>query len=169
MVTAELHSLLGRLLDQAHVLAPADLVPLLRRDLQELGFTEVTVYLVDGHQRRLVPLASSDAATIGIDGTLGGRVYQTAVSARTGAEPERLWLPIRDGVERLGVLMLARASFDDELMEACAQLAGLVALLLLSKNEVTDDFHLTRRSREMALGAEIRWSSLPPLSFSCDR
>jgi serine phosphatase RsbU (regulator of sigma subunit) len=65
--------------------------------------------------------------------------------------------------------MLARASFDDELAAACEPLAALVALLLLSKNEFTDEFLLTRRSRPMALGAEIRWGSLPPLSFSCPR
>ncbi len=169
MVTGDLLALLGRLLDEAHVLAPGDLVPLLRRELDALEFTEVVVYVVDHEQRRLVPVPPAEVEAIGIDTTLGGRVYQTSSSARAGSEPERLWLPIRDGVERLGVLMLARASFDDELAAACEPLAALVALLLLSKNEFTDEFLLTRRSRPMALGAEIRWGSLPPLSFSCPR
>ena len=169
MVTGDLLALLGRLLDEAHVLAPGDLVPLLRRELDALEFTEVVVYVVDHEQRRLVPVPPAEVEAIGLDTTLGGRVYQTSSSARAGSEPERLWLPIRDGVERLGVLMLARASFDDELAAACEPLAALVALLLLSKNEFTDEFLLTRRSRPMALGAEIRWGSLPPLSFSCPR
>ena len=109
MVTGDLLALLGRLLDEAHVLAPGDLVPLLRRELDALEFTEVVVYVVDHEQRRLVPVPPAEVEAIGIDTTLGGRVYQTSSSARAGSEPERLWLPIRDGVERLGVLMLARA------------------------------------------------------------
>jgi serine phosphatase RsbU (regulator of sigma subunit) len=63
--------------------------------------------------------------------------------------------------------MLERFAFDDELVAACTQLAALVAQLLLSKNQLTDEFVVARRSQEMALGAEIRWASLPPLSFSC--
>jgi serine phosphatase RsbU (regulator of sigma subunit) len=62
--------------------------------------------------------------------------------------------------------MLGRSAFDDDLVAACTQLAALVAQLLLSKNQLTDEFVVARRSREMTLGAEIRWASLPPLSFS---
>lgn len=168
-MTTEVHALLGGLLDEAHMLAPSDLVPLLQRRLQALAFTEVVVYVVDHEQRRLVPLPPTEANVIGIDATLGGRVYQTMSTAMAGTDPVRLWLVIRDGVDRLGVLMLERFAYDDELVEACTQLAALVAQLLLSKNQLTDEFVVARRSREMALGAEIRWTSLPPLSFSCDR
>jgi serine phosphatase RsbU (regulator of sigma subunit) len=167
--TAAVQALLGRLLDEAHVIAPDDLLPLLQRELEALEFSEVVVYLVDHEQRGLVPLPPSKGEAIGIEGSLAGRVYQTASTALAGAEPVRLWQVIRDGVDRLGVLMLARASFDDDLVAACRQLAALVAQLLLSKNQLTDEFVVARRSREMALGAEIRWGSLPPLSFSCER
>jgi serine phosphatase RsbU (regulator of sigma subunit) len=168
MVTAAMHALLGRLLDEAHVLAPADLLPLLQRELEALEFTDVVVYLVDHEQRSLVALPPSKAEPIGIDGSLGGRVYQSASSALVGTDPVRLWLPIRDGVDRLGVLLLARTAFDDDLVAACHQLAALVAQLLLSKNQLTDDFVVARRRRDMTLGAEIRWGSLPPLTFSSE-
>ena len=153
MVTAEMHALLGRLLDEAHMLAPNDLVPLLQDELQALAFTDVVVYVVDHSQRRLVPLPPTEAKTIAIDATLGGRVYQTTASALAGTDPVRLWLLIRDGVDRLGVLMLERFAFDDELVAACTQLAALVAQLLLSKNQLTDEFVVARRSQEMALPA----------------
>src|SRR3954468_22367174 len=169
MATAEVQSLLGRLLDEAHMLAPKDLVPLLQRDLRKLAFTDVVVYVVDHEQRCLVPIPPTEAKGIAIDATVGGRVYQTASTALAGTDPVRLWLVIRDGVDRLGVLMLERFAFDDELVAACTQLAALVAQLLLSKNHLTDEFVVARRSRDMALGAEIRWASLPPLSFSCGR
>src|SRR4051812_27631508 len=150
MMTAEMHALLGRLLDEAHMLAPNDLVPLLQRELHALAFTEVVVYVVDHEQRRLVPAPPTEAEAIDIDATLGGRVYQTASTALVGKDPLRLWVLIRDGVDRLGVLMLERFAFDDELVAACTQLAALVAQLLLSKNQLTDEFVVARRSREMA-------------------
>jgi serine phosphatase RsbU (regulator of sigma subunit) len=170
MLVERLNALLGRLLDESHELVPSDLVPFLTRELDALDFVDVAVYVADHEQRVLVPLPPAIGRTrLGIDSTLAGRVYQAAMSARTGSAPELLWMPIRDGVDRLGVMLLARSSFDDELAGACEQLTALVAQLLVSKNQFTDDFHVARRGRAMTLEAELRWSLLPPLSFSCDR
>jgi len=170
MPVEAMQALLGRLLEDSHEMAPDDLVPLLTRELDPLGFVDVAVYVADHEQRVLVPLPPIDGRDpLGIDSTLAGRVYQGGATARTGSDPERLWVPIRDGVDRLGVFMLARSSFPDELVRPCEHLTALVAQLLVSKNQFTDDFHLARRGRDMTLGAEVRWSLLPPLSFSCAR
>jgi serine phosphatase RsbU (regulator of sigma subunit) len=169
-MTATIQSRLARLLDQAHDLAPSDLVPAVARELEPLGFTAVVVYVANHEQRALVPLPPFDELeSLGIDSTLAGRVYQRAELAVAGPGADRLWLPIRDGVDRLGVLQLDHPTFDDELVAACKDLAALVAQLLVSKNQLTDDFIMARRSRDMTLGAEMRWTSLPPLSFSCSR
>ena len=170
-MTAAIQARLGRLLDESHELAPGDLVPFLARELEPLGFTAVVVYIANHEQRALVPLAPFDQyESLGIDSTLAGRVYQSATPALVETRSDRLWLPIRDGVDRIGVLQLDHPSFDDGdegMVAACKQIAALVAQLVVSKNQLTDDFVIARRSREMTLGAEIRWTSLPPLSFSC--
>jgi hypothetical protein len=45
----------------------------------------------------------------------------------------RLWLPLLDGAERLGVLGLTLPSVDDVLRERCSWLATLVAEMILSR------------------------------------
>ncbi len=165
-----MHALLGRLLDESHELAPREIGPLLERELGALGFADVGIFLADHEQRKLVPIAPwSDREPHRIDSTLPGRVYQAARSAKVGATPERLWVPIRDGVDRLGVLLFARSTIAEDLVRACEQLAALVAQFLVSKNQFTDEFEIARRvDHDMSLGAEVCWSLLP-LSFSCDR
>ena len=135
-VTA-MHALLGRLLDESHELTPREIGPLLERELGALGFADVGIFLADHEQRKLVPIAPwSDREPHRIDSTLPGRVYQAARSAKVGATPERLWVPIRDGVDRLGVLLFARSTIAEDLVRACEQLAALVAQFLVSKNQI---------------------------------
>jgi serine phosphatase RsbU (regulator of sigma subunit) len=86
----------------------------------------------------------------------------------TGTAPERLWLPMRDGVDRLGVLALSGEHFDEETITRCREIATVVAQLLISKSQFTDRNAVMRRSRAMTLGAEFRWELLPPISFSCE-
>ena len=73
---------------------------------------------------------------------------------------------MRDGIDRLGVLLLVHPSWDDDLIGACEALAALIAGLLISKGKFTDDFVRANRLRPPSLGAELCWSLLPPLSFS---
>src|SRR5205814_863075 len=86
------------------------------------------------------------------------------------SDGERLWVPIRDGVERVGVLLLAADSFDDALVEGCRLVATLLAQLLVSKLQYGDSLQRAqRRGHEMSLAAEVRWMILPPLSFATGR
>ncbi len=64
------------------------------------------VYLVDYDQRRLVPLVEPglpDLPNLEVDATLAGRAFRLVepLSANVDGQ-QRLWVPLLDGVERLG-------------------------------------------------------------------
>ena len=46
---------------------------------------------------------------------------------------------------------------------------SITAALVVSKSSYGDNLVLTRRLRDMDLAAEMRWSMLPPLTFTNDR
>lgn len=168
-VAVAVESLVARLLREEHELAPLEVRPLLTREVMDLGFDELGVYMVDPEQRVLVPMPPNDGDDpIGIDSTLPGRVYQRAVVVRETADASRVWFPVRDGIDRLGAMMLAHPSWDDELVAACESLAAVVAGFMVSKGQYTDDFTCALRTQPMTLGAELCWSLLPPLSFATE-
>jgi serine phosphatase RsbU (regulator of sigma subunit) len=163
--------LLGPLLEASHELAPADVPRFLERALRDCGLDEAVIYLVDHEQRMLVPLPPHEQRqALDIDSAPAGRAYQTETPVETEADGgHHVWLPMRDGVDRVGILAVQVAETDDALLTACRHIATLAAELLISKGQFTDRFQASQRSRTMLLGAELRWDALPPISFSTDR
>lgn len=164
-------ALLGHLLDASHDLAPDELVAAVTRAAQTLDAEDVAVYLVDYEQTVLVPLpGTADRTPLVIDTTLAGRAFTAIVVQEADAESgRRLWLPLLDGAERLGILGLTLPSVDDALRAQCSWLATLVAELLMTKGQYTDSYFLTRRRQSMGLAAEMQWQLLPPLTFVTPR
>jgi hypothetical protein len=164
-------ALLGHLLDASHDLAPDELVAAVTRAAQTLDAEDVAVYLVDYEQTVLVPLpGTADRTPLVIDTTLAGRAFTAIVVQEADAESgRRLWLPLLDGAERLGILGLTLPSVDDTLRAQCSWLATLVAELLMTKGQYTDSYFLTRRRQSMDLAAEMQWQLLPPLTFVTPR
>jgi Stage II sporulation protein E (SpoIIE) len=160
--------LLGHLLDASHNLAPDGLVAAVTRAGRAVDAEDVAIYLVDYEQTLLVPLADgSHRAPLEIDATLAGRAFSAiaAQEADTGAG-RRLWLPLLDGAERLGVLGLTLPRVDDPLRKRCSWLATLIAEMILSKDQYTDGYSLARRRQPMSPAAEMQWQLLPPLTFA---
>jgi len=97
------------LLDRSHLAVPDQIAAVIADAAAEVAMTAST-YLVDYPQRRLVPLsptaATSPLEPQDVDGTVAGRSFRLVevLAGRLGAGREHLWLPIIDGVERLGVL-----------------------------------------------------------------
>jgi hypothetical protein len=163
--------LLGQLLDASHDLAPDELVAAVTQAGRAMDADDVGIYLVDYEQTLLVPLPDgTDRTPLEIDATLAGRAFSAIAvqEADTGAG-RRLWLPLLDGAERLGVLGLTLPSVDDPLRKRCSWLATLVAEMLLSKDQYTDGYSLTRRRQPMSPAAEMQWQLLPPLTFVTSR
>jgi hypothetical protein len=163
--------LLGHLLEASHELAPDELVAAVTQAGRAMDADDVAVYLADYEQTLLVPLPDgTDRTPLEIDATLAGRAFVAiAVQEADAGAGRRLWLPLLDGAERLGVLGLTLPAVDDTLRLRCGWLATLVAELVLSKDQYTDGYSVTRRRQPMSPAAEMQWQLLPPLTFVTPR
>ncbi|WP_406209566.1 serine/threonine-protein phosphatase [Kitasatospora sp. NBC_01560] len=179
MDDAAFGALLGDLVEQAHRTSPDGLAALVRRTARAMGLDDARVYLADVQQTHLVPLPPADsdsdgpapaedtaAATLGVEGTLAGRAYRTeSLRLSTDGAPV-LWLPLLDGVERIGVLRVTAPAPapapDDATLARCRTLASLTALLVASKTAFSDTILKMVRTRPMTLQAELAWAFVPP-------
>ena len=136
---------------------------------KHFGGRDVEVLLVDHGQEVLVPLAVS-APPIRIEGSVGGRAFrQVDVQEIPVPGGRRLWLPLLDGVDRLGALGLTFTELDDLTRGRAQQFAALLSEILLSKSSYGDSLVQTARLRPMTLAAEMQWSLMPPLTVGSER
>ncbi len=164
--------MLTGLLTAARLSVPDDVAALLAEQGRALGAEDVTIYLVDQEQYLLVPLPQpddGDRGPLSIESTLAGRCFRQLELQHTDGG-RRVWVPLLDGLERLGVLHLEfPASADRAPDEQLHAFAALVAELILTKNAYGDLFARVRRRQPLSLAAEIAWNLLPPLTFGTDR
>ncbi|WP_229068501.1 PP2C family protein-serine/threonine phosphatase [Actinoplanes sp. DH11] len=163
---------LGRLLRQSHHARPDDLPQMAMRAAPLVGATAMVLYLVDHRQRELLPLVGGDAPareSFLVDGTFAGRAFTTVTAcvSDTEADGVRLWLPLINGAERLGVLEVVLAGpVVEPVVEDCATVAALLAELLVTRDLYSDTIERLRRREPMRLAAEMLRAQLPPLTFS---
>ncbi len=167
-------SIIGDLLRRASLTAPDLLAADLAAALEKVGGNHLVLYVVDYEQQTLQPVALASELMddrpkgVNIEGTMAGRAFQTqeAVAAE-GAEGWKVWAPVRERAERIGVLELGFPLVDDRLIGLCDDLGRLVGHLVLTAGRYTDLIELRRRRRPMNLAAEMQWDMLlPPLAFS---
>jgi hypothetical protein len=162
------------LLAASHLAIPDDLPMLIVQHAKALGADDAGLYLVDYEQRNLMPVPSLDGSVrdgVVIDTTLAGRCYRTLdMQQSTGEDGRvRIWVPVLDGVERLGVLEFDFDEHGRPGMEELAAFAGLVAEIVMAKQAYGDLFERVRRRKPMSVAAELAWNLLPPLTFGTDR
>ena len=160
------------LLAATHLSRPSDLAAELAAKARPLGIGDLVVYLVDYEQTALVPLTGAgvpERTVLRIDGTLAGRAYSAGSIHRSDAghpDRSRLWVPLIDGTERLGVLEVTVPAPGGEvpaaLLTYCERYAHLAAGQLVAKSWYGDTYELARRRRPMTVGAELQWTLLPP-------
>ncbi len=161
--------LLGTLIDRAHQMPPQLIAPLVAEEIAVIGGRDVVVFLQDYDQLTLVPLpdrrlVSEPPVTID-DGSPAGRAFlrDDIVEEPLGAGTVRVFVPLLDGTDRVGVLAFTTESWDEHDRRLARRLAGLVADVLVAKGMYTDRFFQARRQRPMTLSAEMQWALLPPL------
>jgi serine/threonine protein phosphatase PrpC len=171
-------AMLTELLRRTHLSAPSDLAAVVADPVRRIGARDVVLYLIDYEQRTLVPLRGShpeDLAPLSVTGTIAGRAFSTTSILRSSSEEgsgQRLWLPLLDGTDRLGVMSV---SFEEEdaaserTVIACERYAHLTAILIVSKSAYGDLLQVTRRRRPMTIASELLWQLAPPLVFATDR
>ena len=157
----------------SHLAVPDDLPKLIVEHARGLGADDAALYLVDYEQRVLVPVPNPDGDArdeVFIDTTLAGRCYRNLeIQQTTGDEGRgRMWAPVLDGVERLGVLEFDVHPGHEPKLDDVAAFAGLVAEVVMSKQAYGDFFERVRRRRPMSIAAELAWRLLPPLTFGTD-
>jgi serine phosphatase RsbU (regulator of sigma subunit) len=164
--------MLNGLVQAARLSEPTQVAALLADQGEALGAGSVTIYLVDHEQLTLVPLRHEGTAAqepLPVASTLAGRCFQD-LRVLEADQGRRVWVPLLDGLERLGVMHLEFATVENRAGdEQLHQFAALVAEIVMVKQAYGDLFHTTRRRQPMSLAAEIAWTLLPPLTFGTDR
>jgi serine phosphatase RsbU (regulator of sigma subunit) len=165
--------LLGLLLDRARLLPPQLVPPLIAQEVAKIGGRDVSILLQDYAQEVLVPLPGRNLL-VGepepVDGSAAGLCFLRADIVEVPEAPEangvRMYLPLLDGSDQVGVMALTLDTVGDADRRLLRTLAGLVADVLVTKNAYTDQFFQARRREPMSVSAEIQWSLLPPLTMS---
>jgi hypothetical protein len=165
------------LLERAE-LAPPDRLPAVAEAAGRALGTRITVYLVDFDQRYLHPVPAHGASPevtepLQVDTTMAGRAFRQVRTQRssTGGRP-RLWMPLLDGVERLGVLEVevsdAAALQDPDLAVQCGRVSMLLGHLVVLLSQYGDALDFVRLRRRRTAAGELIWSLLPPLTAGVD-
>ncbi len=165
---------IGDLLRRASLTPPDLLAADIAAALQDCGGHHLVLYVVDYEQETLQPVSLggdllADAPKgVRVESTMAGRAFQTQeVLTAHDDNGWRVWVPVRERAERLGVLELGFTEIDDELLSLAADLGLLVGHLIHSAARYTDLVELRRRLRPMNLAAEMQWDMLlPPLGFT---
>ncbi|MEU6034498.1 PP2C family protein-serine/threonine phosphatase [Actinomadura sp. NPDC047616] len=124
----------------------------------------------------------ADRGVVRIEGTVAGLAYRklTVVTAEDSDTPgevtlvdepvrqHRVWLPLLDGTARLGVLELVLEHLDEQVLQRCHLLAGMVGLLVASYGVHSDAFDQVRRREPMHLSAEMVWAFMPGQTYATE-
>jgi len=156
--------------------APPERLPALAAAAGRKLGVDISVLLIDHEQRSLVRLPTEGEPTaelLGLDSTMAGRAFRTVqIRSSDRAERPRLWVPVLDGADRLGVMEVGLSSpadvHDPGLRQQCTWLAGMLGHLIASMEFYGDELERPRRNQPLAPSAELIWQQLPPLTAATD-
>ena len=121
------------------------------------------------------PGSGRQAEALCVEAPRAGRAQRLEVLTQAAEDGRvRVWLPVLDGTERLGLLSLSvdpeRAGElpDGLLGTRLRRFAALAGELVMTKTLYGDTIVRLRRRAAMGLAAELQWTLLPPLTFACD-
>jgi hypothetical protein len=170
----ELDERAGRLLQDAlrrtHLSAAEDLSTVMAEEGRAVGIDALVLYLIDLEQKVLVPVPGPDTGDrepLSVTGTVAGRCFAgSAMIDSETSDGRRLWLPLLDGTERLGVVELGftgrRGTLSPTLTRVCERFAHFIAILLSSKDAYSDVFKRLRRRRPTTSASELVRELVPP-------
>lgn len=159
----------ANLLERSRLTPPDRLFELVTDELERAGATGVEVMLVDLEQETLITLTTDDQRQHSLDGTLAGRAYRLQEVVESQVEGGlKLWAPLIDGRDRVGVLELIVPTYDAEIRKGIDLFSGVLGELIVTKDLYGDGITIARRTREMSLAAEMQWELLPPLTSATE-
>jgi hypothetical protein len=168
--------LLHGLLRRSHLSTPSNLAVVVADEARSIGARDVVLYLIDYEQGALVPVPGGGlghGTPLSVPGTVAGRAFSsTSILRSHGDRPglERLYLPLLDGTERVGVIGMSfeEGALSGRIVAACERYAHLVATLIVTKGAYGDEFEIARRRQPMTIASELLWALVPPLVFATD-
>jgi serine phosphatase RsbU (regulator of sigma subunit) len=169
--------MLQEILRRTHLSSAPDLAGLLAEEARTIGVDPLVMYLVDQEQKRLMPVpypGAEDREPLPIQGTVAGRVFASTsiVQIEDDGGGRRVWLPLLDGTERLGVVEMTFSARREPLPEAlvalCERLSHLISTLISNKDLYSDYFKLQRRRQSMTMASELIWDLVPPQVLATD-
>ena len=171
LASDDLGAALSGLLARPTELPPSDLISVVRLAGEILGASTARVLIADYGLTSLQELGRD--GPIGprqaLEGTMAGRAFIGADVMVTGQDPAVVLVPLCEGSERLGVLELTYATWDDEHEALLTPIVRVLVLLLISRRRYTDVVLRARRSEQLSPAAELQWDLLPPLTCSTPR
>jgi hypothetical protein len=172
--------MLAELLAASHLM-PVELLPAKASEsARAAGFHQVAIYLADV-QRSVLCLLTGDEepadppyeAVVPVEGTVAGRAYQYSdvlpALPAAGGGPFEWWVPLLDGTERIGLLRVSAERDGPDVRDDLEALAGLIALILVSKRGTSDALAKLVRVEPMSVAAEMQWNLLPPRTYADGR
>jgi phosphoserine phosphatase RsbU/P len=161
-------------LDRVHLASPGQLGEVVLEAAQEVGWS-ARLYLADYEQELLIPVpvvGTETAPPLGIDTTLAGRCFRTVAPVPSQAGEPVLWLPVVDGVERLGALEVRVGDHepldDEQVLDRCRLFGHLSGHLVMAKRPYGDALELIKRRQPRTVASELLHRILPPLTFACE-
>jgi len=162
---------LTELLEGAHRATPDELGGIVARAGEPFGW-DLLCFLVNFDQETLVPFGppgTGRVAAIPVSDDGGGLAFR---SIRTVHAPDGVtWLPILDGVERMGVLRVAPrhdGAAPEEHAEALRWISLLIGHLVAVMTPYGDVITQARGGGDRTVEAELLWTLLPPLTYASD-
>ncbi|MGW2256088.1 hypothetical protein ACWCXH_39005 [Kitasatospora sp. NPDC001660] len=146
---------LAQFLERSHTVSPRQVPQLVSGTARRLGMASASVYLADVQEDQLVPLpcpGQDEGEPMAIEGTVAGWAYRTMSSHLSHRRPLSVWLPLVDGIARIGVLHVAADQITPEMLDGATQLAAVTALTVVSKSGFSDLFSRTARQRPAGAG-----------------
>ncbi|WP_262380487.1 PP2C family protein-serine/threonine phosphatase [Nonomuraea sp. PA05] len=175
--TAARAAMFGALISASHTSTLEQIPALVAEQAARVGLHDVLIYLADLQQEVLSPLVprpapagAAERGEICIEGTVAGRAFQHGRTMPASVrDPRQWWVPLVDGTDRLGVLRISAPGADPATIQDMERLAGLVALLVVSKRPLSDTYARLVRRRRMSVSAEMEWRLMPQRTFATDR
>lgn len=166
---AESERLFQDLVRSVHESGPIEVLEAADRYGRAIGLGKITVHLVDLQQRLLVPLTGGPI--LDVDSTVAGEAYRsdTLRLVEGGASALSLWLPLKDGADRIGVLHIRTPCLDEPTLRRCQALTALLAPVITSKRAYSDTYVRRTRSRTVQLRTEMLRAFLPPRTLGTRR
>lgn len=161
-------SVVASLLTTARVVDPSEFSDLVAAHGAMLGIADLTVWLADVQQRWLVRFPRPGyppGEAMAVDGTVAGMAYRQDTPHQVdGNGGVTVWVPLRDGDNRLGMMGGRVEAWKPSLAQGLDLLGGAVGMLIGAHRSQTDIVIRTRRRSTASLPTDIQWDLLPPLS-----